>query len=189
MENILLNINDRESFRKWLYENCEKESECWITVKSGEPTEDGKFYYIDAIEEALCFGWTDSIKKRIGGTQLFRFSPRSDVWPWTELNKERVRRLEKIGLMTDAGRKVLPPMEPDSFEIDTEIVGALEKADALETFRSFPVLYQRVRANTVMSYKERLPAIYVKMLSHLVNETKKGNMYGEWNDYGRLIDY
>lgn len=109
--------------------------------------------------------------------------------PWTELNKERVRRLEKLGLMTDAGRKVLPAMGVRSFKIDKDIEAALKQARAWTRFKAFPSLYQRVRAYNVAFYKKRDPEVYQKSLERLVRETKQRKMFGEWNDYGRLLDY
>ena len=117
-----------------------------------------------------------------------RFTPRKKYSHWTELNKERVRRLERLGLMKEAGRVVLPPMGPRSFRIDPEIEKALKEARVWSRFRSFPPLYQRVRADNISFYKKNDPEQYARALRHLVNETKKGRMYGEWNDGGRLSD-
>ena len=69
--------------------------ECWLEVKRGRLDTPGVFYYLDAVEEALCFGWIDSTQKRIGDRMMQRFSPRRKGSPWSELNKERVRRLER----------------------------------------------------------------------------------------------
>lgn len=185
MKNIEV-ASSRAEFRKWLEENSEKESECWLHVKKGRPAEDGQFYYLDAVEEALCFGWIDSTLKPDDDGVLQRFSPRKKNCLWTELNKERARRLEKLGLMTDAGRKVLPPMGPRSFKIDSEIEAALKKARVWTKFRAFPPLYQRIRAYNVAFYKKKYPKEYEKVLENLIRNTREGKMYGEWNDYGRL---
>lgn len=136
---------------------------------------------------ALCFGWIDSSQKVIDGIRYQRFSPRRKNSPWTELNKERVRRLEKLGLMTDAGRKVLQDM--DSFEVDKDIVSALKKAKAWSKFNKFPDLYKRVRSYNISFYKKSNSKTYKKSLKHLIDETLLGKMYGKWNDYGRLLDY
>ena len=189
MENNILSLSDRSQFRQWFYLHGASESECWIDVKRGRPKDDGVFYYIDAVEEALCFGWIDSTYKLIDGKRLQRFSPRKKNSSWTELNKERVRRLEKLGLMTDAGRSVLPAMGVRSFKVDPEIESAMKGARCWSKFRRFPSLYQRIRAYNVAFYKKRDPKAYEKMLAHLISETKKGRMFGEWNDYGRLLDY
>ena len=91
--------------------------------------------------------------------------------------------------MTDAGRAVLPDMDIDSYKIDKDIVNALKKAKAWDKFNKFPDLYKRIRSYNVAFYKNREPELYKKALEHLISEALKGKMYGEWNDYGRLLDY
>ena len=189
VEENILTINNRHDFRAWLVLHSASEEECWLYVKRGRSVDPSVFYYIDAVEEALCFGWIDSIHKEIDGRRMQRFTPRKKYSHWTELNKERVRRLESLGLMTDAGRAVLPAMGPRSFHFDADVQAALKKARLWKKFRSFPPLYQRVRAFNIAFYKTRSPEIYEKSLARLIQETKKGCMYGEWNDYGRLLDY
>ena len=184
-----LDVKNRTEFREWLSFHCNKEKECWLILKRGKPIDDHVFYYLDAVEEALCFGWIDSVQKVVDGICYQRFSPRGKGSYWSELNKERVRRLESLGLMKDEGRAVLPSMGPRSFKIDEDIVDALKKARAWSTFKSFPELYQRVRAYNVWFYKDKLPENYSRALTNLVEQTKQGKMYGEWNDYGRLLDY
>jgi len=117
-----------------------------------------------------------------------RFSPRKKNSPWTELNKERVRRLEKLGLMTDAGRAVLPAMGARSFRVDPDVAAALKKARVWTRFKSFPPLYQRVRAYNVAFYKTRDRDVYERSLAHLIEKTKAGEMFGEWDNYGRLSE-
>ena len=185
----ILTTSTRSGFRHWLAEHCDTESECWVQVKHGRPVSDDYFWYLDAVEEALCFGWIDSTHKEIDGVRMQRFSPRKPSSPWTELNKERVRRLEKLGLMTDAGRRVLPPMGERSFRIDPDVEKSMKAARLWTAFKSFPPLYQRIRAYNVAFYKKRNPTMYRQTLQHLIDETKKGRMFGEWSDYGRLLNY
>ena len=145
--------------------------------------------YLDVVEEALCFGWIDGIKKKNSENQLVqRLSPRSKKSSWTELNKERVRRLEKLGLMTDEGRKVLPDMSSNSFVIDKVIEKKL-KEDVLvyKNFMNFPELYRRVRIDTIQQVKNQ-QELFMKRLDKFIENTKQDKMYGSWNDNGRLID-
>ena len=186
--NNILQIDNRKEFRKWLVLHAGSESECWVELKRGKPVDDNMFYYLNAVEEALCFGWIDSVQKMIDGKRMQRFTSRKKKGTWTELNKERVRRLEKLGLMTDAGRAVLPMMRSRSFKIDKDIEATMKASRCWSKFKTFPPLYQRVRAYNVAFYKKRNPAMYSRMLDHLISE-KKGLMFGEWNDYGRLLDY
>lgn len=185
-ERNILDITDREAFRRWLTDHAGTEPECWVQVKRGRPTDPEMFWYLDAVEEALCFGWIDSTSMMWCGKRMQRFTPRKKNSPWTELNKQRVRRLESLGLMTDAGRAVLPAMGPRSFRVDPEIEMALKQARCWTKFMQFPALYRRVRAYNVAFYKKRDPVLYRQALDHLIRETKKGRMFGDWNDYGRL---
>lgn len=185
----ILDVKNRFEFREWLSEHSAAEPECWIRLKRGRPDDDSVFWYLDAVEESLCFGWIDSTVRYENGFSIQRFSPRKKNSPWTELNKERVRRLEKLGLMTDAGRAVLPPLGKRSFQIDPDIVAAMKAARVWSKFRRFPPLYQQVRAYNIAFCKSRNPEFYRRSLAHLIDETRKGKMLGEWNDYGRLLDY
>ena len=187
--NILTDVTDRSAFREWLEQNHAIEADCWVAVKRGRPVDESAFWYLDAVEEALCFGWVDSIHKELNGVRMQRFTPRKPKSPWTELNKERVRRLEALELMTDAGRAVLPPMGPRSFQVDPDVVASLKAARCWAKFRRFPPLYQRIRAYNVAFYKDCDQEAYEKALANLIAHTKRGEMYGEWSDYGRLLDY
>ncbi len=186
MTKNVLDIHDRLAFRRWLADNAATSRECWLEVRRGRPVDDGTFWYLDAVEESLCFGWIDSTTAMEDGRRLQRFSPRQKRSPWSELNKERVRRLERLGLMTDMGRAVLPDMGP--YVLDSAVVAALKEADAWRTFCTFPPLYQRVRVYNVAFYRDRSPAQYARALAHLVQTAKAGQMFGEWNDYGRLLN-
>ena len=185
--NIQTRIKSRKDFREWLAKNHNIVNECWIEIKRIKPINKDTFYYIDAVEEALCFGWIDSIHKTHKGKLFARFSPRKKNSHWTELNKERFRRLEKLGLMTIHGRKMFPKDKP--YLIDKEIANALKKARVWSTFKKFPLLYQKIRISNILFYKNRNKSTYDKALNHLIKETKKGKMFGQWNDYGRLLNY
>ena len=182
----ILKIKNRKEFRKWLTKNYDKETECYVLLKRGKPIDDKTFYYIDAVEEALCFGWIDSTVRKIDGVAYQRFSKRRKKSLWTEQNIARVKRLESIGLMTDAGREVLPNDIDKEFVLDKDVKQELINAKCLNTFLSFPEQYQRIRVYNINFYKKRNPNAYKKALDHLIKETSKGKMYGQWDDYGRL---
>lgn len=186
----LLEAKNREELRQWLENNHATESECWVVVKRGRPKDDGTFWYVDAVEEALCFGWIDSTTKRLpDGCTVQRLAPRQKRSAWSELNKERCRRMERTGRMTDAGRAALPDMSETGFVIDEEILAAL-KADpeVWANFMRFPPLYRRVRIDTIqVNRRMRRPELFKKRLDKFIENTRKGIMYGEWNDNGRLL--
>ncbi len=183
----LLAAKTREELRAWLLANSKTEQACWVIVSMKASPE--TLLYLDAVEEALCFGWIDSVKKKVSETELAqRLSPRSKKSSWTELNKERVRRLEKLGLMRDEGRMVLPDMSDSSFSIDKAIEQRLlEEPQAYEHFLGFPALYQRVRLDTIQSIKDQ-PELFKKRLDKFIDHAKENKMYGQWHDNGRLLD-
>ena len=190
----LLPAKNRDELRQWLLENHNKEDECWVVVKRGRPVDNGTFWYIDAVEEAMCFGWIDSTTKKMdNGITAQRLAPRRKGSMWSELNKdelnkERCRRMERLGRMTDAGRAVLPDMSESGFVIDKDILMALQAdAEIWGSFQKFPPLYQRVRVDTIQIKKKQLD-LFKSRLQKLLDNTKAGVMYGEWNDNGRLLD-
>lgn len=185
----ILNITTRAEFRHWLEENHKWAKECWMVAKKGKNPPTDCVWYLDAVEEVLCFGWIDTTHKNIDGVDMQRFTPRTAKSSWSELNKERCRRLERLGLMTDAGRAVLPDLSEKGFVIDAEIQQAfLERPAAWEKFQDFPALYQRVRIDCIQRDKKKDRAVFEKRLKKLIEQSEAGKMFGDWNDYGRLLE-
>ena len=183
-----LTIKTRQELRQWLDIYGKTEKVCWVpvTIKSQPDT----LMYLDVVEEALCFGWIDSTKKKIGTEVFQRLSPRRKNSNWTELNKERVRRLEKLGLMTDDGRLCLPNMSEEAFEIHPIILAAFkeEEPSVYKNFLAFPKVYQRIRIDTIQScLKEKNQETFDKRLDKFLKNTANNQMYGPWHDEGRLL--
>lgn len=183
----LLTFKKREELREWLLANSTTEKYCWVivTIKPKLDT----LLYLDVVEEALCFGWIDGVKKKLSETQTAqRLSPRAKKSPWTELNKERVRRLEKLGLMTDEGRKILPSEIHQPFKIDSVIEEKLKEDQQIyENFMAFPDLYRRIRIDTIQTNKKDT-VLFESRLAKLIEQTKANKQYGAWHDNGRLIE-
>ena len=183
-----LDISTRAQFRNWLLEHHLSENECWIEVKRGKDPPADALWYLDAVEEALCFGWIDSTLKNVDGVALQRFGPRSKSGRWTELNKERCRRLEKLGMMTDRGRAACPDLYAE-FVIIPEVIETFKANPvAWENFKSFPSLYQRVRIDNIQRNKA-CKEMFDSRLKKLIEASERGEMIGDWHDYGRLLDY
>lgn len=94
---------NRAAWRDWLAENGATETEIWLVYfKAG--TGKISISYNDSLEEALCFGWVDSIIQKIDEEKYARkFNPRRAGSKWSELNKHLVAKLAKEGRMTEAG--------------------------------------------------------------------------------------
>ena len=94
--------------------------------------------------------------------------------------------MERLGLMTDAGRAVLPDMSETGFSIDPDILQELQSDPVLwENFCRLPDLYKRVRIDTIQ-IKKNQPELFRKRLDKFLKNTHKGILYSEWNDNGRL---
>jgi uncharacterized protein YdeI (YjbR/CyaY-like superfamily) len=101
-------VTTGDEFRKWLLKNHKSKKEIWL-IQYKKATKKPSINYVDAVEEALCFGWIDGLEKSIDVERYaLRFSPRRPKSNWTETNKERARKLIAEGKMTDAGRAILP---------------------------------------------------------------------------------
>src|SRR5678816_4889869 len=98
-----LYVTNRDEWRDWLAKHGQSETEVWL-IYYKQQSDRPRIPYDDAVEEALCFGWIDSIVKRIDDEKFAqKFTPRRNTSKWSELNKRRVRKLIREGRMTDAG--------------------------------------------------------------------------------------
>jgi uncharacterized protein YdeI (YjbR/CyaY-like superfamily) len=95
-------------WRKWLAEHHGSESEVWLVFykrHTGEPT----IAYGDAVDEALCFGWVDSLIKRLDDARYARkFTPRKPDSAWSTANRKRYARLKASGRLMPAGLNRAP---------------------------------------------------------------------------------
>jgi len=90
-------------FRKWLRRNYASEVELWVGYYkkgTGKPS----ITWPESVDEALCFGWIDGIRKSIDGASYkIRFTPRKPTSHWSAINIKRVGVLTRLGLMQPAG--------------------------------------------------------------------------------------
>jgi len=93
----------REAWRAWLAEHHATSAQIWLVL--GKKDSGVQTVTLDAaMEEAVCFGWVDSIMKRLDDrTNALRFTPRKPQSVWSQSNVDRVQRLIAEGRMTPAG--------------------------------------------------------------------------------------
>ncbi len=104
-----LYVTNRDEFRKWLIPNHMVKKEIWL-IQYKKATKKPSINYVEAVEEAICFGWIDGLEKSMDAERYaLRFSPRRPKSNWTETNKERARKMIAQGRMTEAGIATLPP--------------------------------------------------------------------------------
>jgi uncharacterized protein YdeI (YjbR/CyaY-like superfamily) len=171
-----LRARSRGEFRRWLERNHATAKEVWLVFHTKGS---GRSFvpYADAVEEALCFGWIDSIAKKLPGeSRAQRFTPRRPGSPMSELNKERVRSLIERGLVTPAGLAAAGDL--DSFEADPAIVSALqEDAEVWANFLSFPESYRRVRIGWIQNTTGNAE-VREQRLRYLIRMTRAGKQFG-----------
>ena len=178
----------KEEFREWLLENNSKAKECFVKISRSKNCPNNCLNYLDSLEESLCFGWIDSIIYPCDEKYccIQRYSPRINNSSWTELNKARVRRLIKLGLMHESGLKTFKNAK--EFYVDEDIQSAFEKNKvAYDNFKKMPVLYQKVRIDTIQRYKKD-KIVFERRLKKLIYNCEKNILFGEWNDNGKLIE-
>jgi uncharacterized protein YdeI (YjbR/CyaY-like superfamily) len=145
----------RDEWREWLSQNHNNESALWLIFYrkgSGKATLD----YEESVEEALCFGWIDSIIKNLDHESYLRkFTPRKPDSKWSNLNKKRVQKMIEQGLMTPVGQS----------SIDTAMEsGVWYKADRLQIGPGIPVELQNALKGNIKAKKffEQLAPSYQK---------------------------
>ena len=121
-----IHIKTRAAWRTWLTRNHERGSSVWlVTYKkaTGKPRID----YDEAVEEALCFGWVDSKPASLDDERsMLYFAPRKSGTGWSALNKQRISRLTKAGLMMPAGLAKVAAAKKDGSWTKLDAVEALE---------------------------------------------------------------
>jgi uncharacterized protein YdeI (YjbR/CyaY-like superfamily) len=96
-------VPTRAAWRRWLARHHAKSPGIWL-VFDKKSSRAERLLYAHAVEEALCFGWVDSLVRPLDHARYVQlFTPRKPKSTWSRSNKERVARLESEGLMAPAG--------------------------------------------------------------------------------------
>jgi uncharacterized protein YdeI (YjbR/CyaY-like superfamily) len=107
-----LDVRSRKRWRKWLEKNHAAETEIWLVFYK-QHTGEKSIDLGDAMDEALCFGWVDSLVKRLDDDRYARkFTPRKPDSRWSTINRRRYAELKSHGLLAPAGLK-RPPTDRD----------------------------------------------------------------------------
>jgi uncharacterized protein YdeI (YjbR/CyaY-like superfamily) len=179
---------NRKAWRAWLSQNHSVNNGIWMVFykkATGKPT----IPYEDAVEVALCFGWIDSIIKKVDEEKYLRkFTPRKDKSIWSTLNKKRVEKVIQEGRMTEAGLiKVKIAKENGQWEkadspqldltISPEFAEALKNnPKAKENFENLADTYQKHFLGWINSAKR--PETRKKRIQESISLLEKGEKLG-----------
>jgi len=122
----MVTARSRVEWRAWLAANHASSPGVWLVIhKKNNP--EPSVTYVEAVEEALCFGWIDSKMNPLDETRFRQvFTPRKPTSVWARSNKERVARLIEQGLMTPAGLAVIEVAKQNGTWIAYDAIAALE---------------------------------------------------------------
>jgi uncharacterized protein YdeI (YjbR/CyaY-like superfamily) len=178
-----LYVDNRKKWRLWLSKHHKTESEIWLIYyrkETGKP----RISYDDAVMEALCYGWIDSIFKKIDDECFAqRFSPRKSKSELSQMNKERIRELIKEKKMTKWGMEAIAHAfnidEPDNFVIPSDILKKLKaNKNAWKHFQKIPSPYQRIRIAYIEGRKRHSMDMYKKSLDRFIKMTAQNKRIG-----------
>lgn len=169
---------EREEWRQWLAANYQTAEEIWLVFPkkaSGRP----RLAYKDAVKEALCFGWIDSIQKTLDEESTAqRFTPRRPKSGYSQTNIERLRRLvDQNKVMPELLDEVNEVIEKP-FEFPADIEAALREDEQVwQNFQSFPGAYQRIRV-VYVDWGRNRPGEFEKRLNNLIEKTAQNKQFG-----------
>jgi uncharacterized protein YdeI (YjbR/CyaY-like superfamily) len=158
-------FKNQSAFRKWLKSNHGKSKEITVgyyKVDSGKPS----ITYKESVDEALCFGWIDGIRRSLGAeSYTIRFTPRNPKSIWSAVNIKRVNELKETGQMQPAGLKVfeerdvkkskLYSFEQKNVKLSADYEKQFRKnKKAWEFFESQPPSYRTPAMWWIMSAKQ-----------------------------------
>ena len=150
--------------RAWLEKNHDRVSELWIGFYR-KGTGGKGVTYKEALDEALCFGWIDGIKRKVDEIRYTnRFTPRKPDSKWSEVNFKRYAQLEAEGRIAPPGAAARARIDPEKhqpYSFESRIAELApqhtktfkKQTEAWAFFQAQPPGYRRTAIHWVMSAK------------------------------------
>jgi uncharacterized protein YdeI (YjbR/CyaY-like superfamily) len=164
---------NQEEWRKWLEENHSRKNSVWLIFRK-EGTGNPNLSWSQAVDEAICFGWIDNVKKTIDD-EFYKqyFCPRKANSIWSKINKNKVALLTQQGLMKEEGVKSVEIAkengswsildEVDALQIPDDLLAELEARDGAKAcFEQFSksikkgILYWVISAKRPATRQKRI---------------------------------
>ena len=173
-----LYVKTRDEWRNWLKKNYKIEKEIWLVFQNKSSHKTG-IIYEEAVEEALCFGWIDSIvKKTEKHSHVQRFTPRNPKSAHSQLNKERLKRLLRKKKVIASVRKTLGDLENEKFVYPMDIIDEIRvNKEAWKNYQKFSEAYKRIRIAFIDDARIQ-PDIFRVRLNYFIKMTAQNKQYG-----------
>ncbi len=173
-----LYVTNRKEWRDWLKKNYKTEKEIWLVLPrkaTGKP----RIEYNTSVEEALCFGWIDSIQKKLDEDHTVqRFSPRKPKAKYSQANIERLRYLVANNKVIREVTETLDEVLNEEFVIPDDILKAIKaNKNAWRNFQAFSDSYIRIRIAFIDGARNR-PNEFRKRLHHFIVMTEQNKTFG-----------
>ncbi len=171
-------VATRAEWRAWLHEHHATKDEIWLVLHR-KATGIRSVPYNDAVEEALCVGWIDGLRKALDETRLaHRYTPRKPTSGYSQTNKERLRRLIPAGQVLPEVAASVAEVLAKPFAFPDDIRTALQaEPQVWANFQRYSDAYQRIRIAFVDTARRR-PGEYEKRLAHLIKMTAQDKQFG-----------
>jgi uncharacterized protein YdeI (YjbR/CyaY-like superfamily) len=156
---------NRKEWRNWLSKNYAKQNAVWLIIYH-KTSAFKSVYYDEAVEEAICFGWIDSIaNKRDAESKYQFFAKRKPKSNWSKLNRERAEKMISQGLMTPSGAAMIElAKQTGTWEALVDVqnntipddLAALFKQNktAFKNFTAFPPSSKRIILEWILNAKK-----------------------------------
>lgn len=173
----------RAEWRTWLETYHRTKTEVWLQ-RFRKATGKLCISYDEMVEECLCFGWIDGVVKKLDAeSNVQRITPRRKKKTFlSELNRQRIWKLQAAGLMTEAGIQPIADQighPGDPYEFPDWIRAQLqEDPEIWDNFQAFPWHYRRLKIGWILECGPRRREESQKRLNYLLKNTKKNKMYG-----------
>jgi uncharacterized protein YdeI (YjbR/CyaY-like superfamily) len=173
-----LYVTEPKDWRNWLKKNYKNQKDIWL-IYPKKATGKPRIEYNDAVEEALCFGWIDSINKKLDDDHTVqRFSPRKPKAKYSQANIERLRYLVENNKVIKEVAETLDDVLNREFIIPPDILKAIKgNKMAWRQFQSLSNPYIRIRVAYIEGARKR-PEEFKKRLRHFIEMTEKNKMFG-----------
>ena len=173
-----LHVQDRCQWREWLMKNHDKETEIWLVLPKKSSGKQ-RIPYAETVEEALCFGWIDSVVKRLDEHHTVqRFTPRRNGSEYSQPNKERLRVMVQQGKVMENILDQVQTILDEEYQYPKDILNSLQQdKETWNNFNGFTEPYKRIRVAYVDNARKR-PEEFQKRLDTLVKKTKNNKKFG-----------
>lgn len=188
-----IEVTTRAQWRDWLSANHLQSESVWVvTFKKG--TSRPRVPYDDLVEEALAFGWVDSLPRKLDEERtMLLMSPRKPGSNWSAVNKARIETMTEAGLMHPAGLAKIEQAKADGswsaldavdrLDVPADLAAAFaERSGSAEAFAAFPPSTRRGILEWIGNAKR--PETRAARIAETAEKAARGERANQWRGRG-----